>query len=253
MAKLDLESFIGTEKINKIDERYLIVKYLYKDKTNHVFEVKFLDTKNVQSLTLNQIRNGTGLDLVQRKKLKRIKVELDLKIRNRLIKKSKDTEIIPNLDFKRCLGLDLATYTCGVAYAVNGQLKASKNIVADKTKNSYERTNFIVDEIVKIIVKGKVQTVILEGIYLGLNSSILIMLAELRGALIDKLVSLKVDWITVSANKWKNHYKDMPYTRDEQKEFSMKEFENIMKRVARTDDEADATLMLKAIIEQGRG
>lgn len=88
--RIDIEEYVGKTFENKIGEKFKVIKYLFKDKTNHCFDVEFVGTKNVQLGTLNQIRNGTCIDVVQKKKIKRLQTELDLRKRNRLVKQAKN-------------------------------------------------------------------------------------------------------------------------------------------------------------------
>ena len=76
--KLDLNEIVGKEFENKYNEKFIVNKYLFKEKTNHCYEVRFLLTNNIQMATLNQIRNGTCRDIVERKKQKRLKTERNL-------------------------------------------------------------------------------------------------------------------------------------------------------------------------------
>ena len=93
--KLDLNEIVGKEFENKYNEKFIVNKYLFKEKTNHCYEVRFLLTNNVQMATLNQIRNGTCRDVVERKKQKRLKTERNLRERNKLVAKTKKVCVIP--------------------------------------------------------------------------------------------------------------------------------------------------------------
>ena len=71
--KINPEEYVGQEFVNKIGERYKVLKYLFKEKLNYCFDIEFAETKNIQMATLNQIRAATCVDLIERKKLKRMK------------------------------------------------------------------------------------------------------------------------------------------------------------------------------------
>ena len=88
--KIDVNEIVGKRFKNKNDEEFYVIKYLFKEKTNYCYDIEFIETKNIQMATLNQIRKGTCIDIVQRKKMKRIQTELKLKERNRLVKQPKN-------------------------------------------------------------------------------------------------------------------------------------------------------------------
>ena len=248
MARINVEEFVGKVFKNKIDESFLITKYLFKEKTNHCFEIEFFDSKNIQMATLNQIRNLTCLDLVQRKKMKRIKTELELKQRNKLVKKIKKQIIIPDdLDTKNILSIDLASRSVGIAYSKQGEIVRWKTIKADDD-DFRVRGHKIITEIVDILKKGKIEVVILEDIYLGLNSNILTMLAELRGMLTYHTLELGIELLIIPAVLWKNRFIDCPATRQEQKQYMMNKFKHFTGKNADSDDVADAYCMIKGMM-----
>lgn len=246
--KILVEDYIGKEFANKIDEKYQILAYLFKQGANHCFDIKFLDTGNIQMATLSQIRSGTCLDLVQRKKMKRIKTELELKERNRLVKKAKSQTVIPeDLDKKNILSIDLASRSVGIAYSQNGRIVRWKTIKAEDI-DFRKRGHRITKEIAEIMKKGKVELVVLEDIYLGLNSSILTMLAELRGMLTYNVQEMGIELLIIPAVLWKNKFIDCPTTRAEQKKYMMSKFYFFTGETADSDDVADAYCMLKGLL-----
>lgn len=87
--KIDVNEIVNKRFKNKNDEEFYVIKYLFKEKNNYCYDIEFIETKNIQMATLNQIRKGTCIDIVQRKKMKRIQEELRLKERNRLVKQPK--------------------------------------------------------------------------------------------------------------------------------------------------------------------
>lgn len=244
--KINTNDFVNQNFKNKKNERYFVTKYLFKEKTNYCFEIKFYETNNTQMATLNQIRNGTCKDIIQAKKIKRLKTELELRERNRLVKKAKKICIIPtDLNKKKVLAVDLATRSTGIAYAVNGKIVRWKTILAENG-SFRERGTLITSELINII--NKVDVVILEDIYLGLNSSILSMLAEVRGMLTYHLVKNKIELLLIPPVLWKNRFQNMPTSRNEQKHFVKTKFFEFTGEEAETDDVADAYMMLKACL-----
>lgn len=246
--KIDPEEYVGQEFVNKIGERYKVLKYLFKEKLNYCFDIEFIGTGNLQMATLNQIRNNTCFDLIERKKLKRIKTELQLRERTRLVNKAKHTCVIPNnLKEKNVLAVDLSTTSTGIAYSRNGVIVRWKTIKSDYV-DFRERGLEIVRELVKILEKGMIDTVILEDVYLGLNSDVLTKLSEVRGMLTYHIKKLNLDLLLVPAVLWKHRIEGVPNHRQEQKEFMMKKFFEYTGVEADSDDSADAYMMLRACL-----
>ena len=252
--KIDVNEVVDKRFKNKIDEEFYVIKYLFKEKTNYCYDIEFIETKNVQMATLNQIRKGTCIDIVQRKKMKRIQTELKLKERNKLVKQPRNQVHIPsNINQINVLSIDLATRSVGIAYACKGKIVRWKTIKAD-LEDFRERGYLIINEIVKVLetskkIKGAaIDLVIVEDTYLGLNSSIISILSEIRGMLTYNLKKLKIDLLLVPAVFWKNKFDNLPLERKEQKEFMMSKFNEFTEKIADSDDVADAYMMLKACL-----
>ena len=252
--KIDVNEIVDKRFKNKIDEEFYVLRYLFKNKTNHCYDIEFIETKNVQMATLNQIRKGTCIDIVQRKKMKRIQTELRLKERNRLVKQPRNQVYIPsNINQINVLSIDLATRSVGIAYSYKGKIVRWKTIKVE-LDDFRERGYLIVHYIVSVLesskkIKGaEINLVIIEDTYLGLNSSILAMLSEIRGMLTYNLKKLKIDLLLVPAVFWKNKFDNLPLKRKEQKEFMINKFNEFTGKVADSDDVADAYMMLKACL-----
>lgn len=246
--KINPEEYVGQEFVNKIGEKYKVLKYLFKEKLNYCFDIQFIGTGNLQMATLNQIRNNTCFDLIERKKLKRMKTELQLRERTRLVNKAKNTCVIPNnLRYKNVLSIDLSTTSTGIAYSKNGTIVRWKTIKSDYI-DFRERGLEIVKQLVEILEKGMIDVVILEDVYLGLNSDVLTKLSEVRGMLTYHIKKLNLDLLLVPAVLWKHRIEGVPNHRQEQKEFMMKKFFEYTGVEADSDDSADAYMMLKACL-----
>ena len=252
--KIDVNEIVNKRFKNKIDEEFYVIKYLFKEKTNYCYDIEFIETKNIQMATLNQIRKGTCIDIVQRKKMKRIQTELKLKERNRLVKQPRNQVHIPsNINQINVLSIDLASRSVGIAYSCKGKIVRWKTIKAD-LEDFRERGYLIVNEIVNVLetskkIKGAaIDLVVIEDVYLGLNSSILSILSEIRGMLTYNLKKLKIDLLLVPAVFWKNKFDNLPLERKEQKEFMMDKFNEFTREIADSDDVADAYMMLKACL-----
>ena len=253
-GKIDVNEVVDKRFKNKIDEEYYVVGYLFKEKSNHCYDIEFIETGNKQMATLNQIRKGTCIDLAQRKKMKRIQEELRLRERNRLVKQPKNQVNIPkNIRELNVLSVDLATKSVGIAYAFKGEIVRWKTITSN-LDNFRDRAYSITKEIVEIleyskkIEKAKIDLVVIEDTYLSLNSGVLAMLSEIRGMLTYHLKKLKIDLLLVPAIFWKNKFKDLPVDRKHQKDFMMSKFKECTGEIPDSDDVADAYMMLKACL-----
>lgn len=248
MAKLNVEEIVGKEFENKYNEKFIVNKYLFKEKTNHCYEVRFLLTNNIQMATLNQIRNGTCRDVVERKKQKRLKTERNLRERNKLVAKTKKVCVIPkDLNTKSVLSIDLSSTSTGIAYSHQGKIVRWKTIKSDKD-DFRERGFEIVGEIVEILEKGKIDYIILEDVFLGLNSDVLAKLSEVRGMLMYHIKRLGIEYLIIPPILWKNRFEGVPLHRKEQKEFMMQKFFEYTGIEADSDDAADAYMILKACL-----
>lgn len=252
--KIDVNEIVDKRFKNKNDEEFYVIKYLFKEKTNYCYDIEFIETKNIQMATLNQIRKGTCIDIVQRKKMKRIQTELKLKERNRLVKQPRNQVHIPsNINQINVLSIDLASRSVGIAYSCKGKIVRWKTIKVD-LEDFRERGYLIINEIVKVLetskkIKGAaIDLVIVEDTYLGLNSSIISILSEIRGMLTYNLKKLKIDLLLVPAVFWKNKFDNLPLERKEQKEFMINKFNEFTREIADSDDVADAYMMLKACL-----
>lgn len=92
------------------------------------------------------------------------------------------------------------------------------------------------------------EVLVIEDIYLGLNSNVLITLAEIRGALFYSCQKLGISIIKVPSSRWK-HYYNMPVGRQEQKARAIELFTEKTKEHCTSDDIADSFLMLEYILQ----
>ncbi len=249
ISTIDVNEIVNKEFINKYGEKYIVINYLFKEKNNYCYDIEFTGTHNRQMATLAQIRNGTCRDVAERKKIKRLKVELQLRERNKLVTKAKKVCTIPeNLHEKNILAIDLSTRSTGIAYSYQGQIVRWATITAEN-EDFRERGLEIVEKIAHVLKTGKINYVILEDVYLGLNSDVLTKLSEIRGMLMYHIKKLGIEFLLIPAVLWKHKYKDIPATREEQKEFIMDKFFEFTGEVPGSDDAADAYCMLRACIK----
>lgn len=250
MSKLNLNEIVNKEYINKYGEKFKVLNYLFKEKNNHCYDIEFLETHNRQMATLNQIRNGTCRDIVERKKVKRLKVELQLRERNKLVVKAKKVCVIPsNLHEKNVLAIDLSSSSTGIAYSQRGRIVRWMTIKPQDNSDFRNRGLEIVEKIVQILKSGKIDYIILEDVFLGLNSDVLCKLSEVRGMLMYHIKKLDIEFLLIPAVLWKHKYSGMPATRQEQKRFIMDKFFEYTGETPDSDDVADAYCILMACIK----
>lgn len=246
MAKVNWADKVG-ETFQTKNWGVITLKEYVKDGKNHLYKIKFNDTGNEELINWNSIKSGTCIDSVQRKINKQRAEQIRLKERNRLIKQKGDGFDVTGIDKNaRILAVDLATQKVGVSFARQGEIVASRLIKAD-SGDYRTRGHKIVAEIVGMLKKGKIDVLVIEDIYLGLNSSVLEILAEVRGMLTWHCIDLGVKIVSVSASRWKHHF-NMPTYREEQKEFAMNYYYRATGQVADSDDVADAYMLLKFIL-----
>lgn len=249
ISRIDVNEIVNKEFINKYGEKYIVINYLFKEKNNYCYDIEFTGTHNRQMATLAQIRNGTCRDVAERKKIKRLKVELQLRERNKLVTKAKKVCVIPSdLHEKNVLAIDLSSTSTGIAYSQKGHIVRWMTITA-QSDDFRQRGLEIVDKIAQILKTGKIDYIILEDVFLGLNSDVLCKLSEVRGMLMYHIKKLGIEFLLIPAVLWKHKYSGIPATRQEQKQFIMDKFFEYTGEVPDSDDVADAYCILRACIK----
>ena len=246
--KIDVNDIVG--KIFKMlsEHEIVVLNYQHKEKTNHLYEVQFLETKHIYLATRKHILEGNVKDLKRIKQLKRIETEQKLKERNKLTKKSKESLIVPNLKNKNIMSIDLASYSTGITIMLkNGKTKTTT--ISDNNENFRIRAVNIIKKVDEYIKHCRIDICIVEGQYLGLNSNVLKKLSQIYGMLQYCLLNNNVEFYEVQPNVWKHHF-NFPVNRKEQKEFSKILYKNWTGEEPNNDDEADSLCLLKFIIDK---
>ncbi len=252
MNKIDYKGKVNSTFNSYIHGKAKCIEYKGVDeKKKHWFLMKFENTGNKELFHWNQIRTGKFRDSKLLKTIKAKNTQQKLKERNRLVKSYKNKCIIPvNLKTKNILAVDLATKSVGLAYSKKGEIVRWKTI-SSQNEDFRIRGVEIVGEIVDILKTGMIDMVILEDVYLGLNSSVLAMLSEVRGMLTYHIKDMWLDLFIIPPILWKNRIKDCPVGREEQKKFMMDKFFEYTGVEADSDDSADAYMMLRACLYMG--
>jgi len=249
MARIDYKSIVG-KKINT--ENYgifTISEYLGKDeKKKHWYSGIFQDTGNEEKVHYQNIIKKNMTDKRLKKLNKQKEVQKNLKERTRLTKKHKSSYNLEGLENKIVLSIDLATKSTGVAMSINGTIKKT-GIISNNGSDITTRSHAIVKSIVENIQRLKVDVVIIEDIFLGMNSSVLVRLSEIRGMLLYHLINLGIRYEIIPAIAWKSYY-DLGSGRETQKRRSIELYKEYSGKTAGSDDESDAYLILKYALEK---
>jgi len=225
------------EFVGKDYGKFKVVEYENLNK-KHMYLIKFHNTGNEQWINYTKLRkNETITDkklMKDKAKLKRIK---QLKQRN-LITKKRTTHQSPRIYQNECvLVLDASTTSTGYCVVNQGNVVRHGTIIPNAKHHLTARMKYIDDKIKELIEIYKVEKIIIEDIYLGLNSNVLVILAELRGV-------IKTCWLpmlNVRAIDWKK-YHNVEKRNDRGKSSSMDITIAKGYRIS-TDDESDAILM----------
>lgn len=246
--RIDPNDLIDKEFKMLSENAIKVLNYQHKEKSNYLYEVEFTETKNKYLASRKQILDGKVKDLIRIKQLKRLDIERQLKERNKLTKKAKETLVIPNLKNKNVLSVDLASYSTGITIMLkNGKTKTTT--ISDNNEDFRIRAVNIIKKVDEYIKHCKIDICIVEGQYLGLNSNVLKKLSQIYGMLQYCLLNNNVEYYEVQPNIWKHHF-NFPITRNEQKEFSKILYRNWTGEEPANDDESDSFCLLKFMIDK---
>jgi len=244
--RIDYAGQVGEVFDSSIHGKAKVIEYLGKDdKKKHMFKIKFMNTDNHNIVPWNALRSGKFRDIELLKQIKIKNTTQKLKERNRLIKKSKIKYNLTDLDKGYLLSIDFATKYIGVSLFEDGEHLISREYHADGKLPPRERVSYLVDKILDIIkFTGNEVKVVIEDIYLGLNSKILVMLAEARGQLIRELVKrkIRVEFIPATVVR---HYFKAPINRNDIKKWAIEVYKQDTGIETTSDDLADSYILGK--------
>lgn len=230
--------------INSIDQEYEVLSYEGKEKKGtaykHYYKIQFISTKNEYLEDRQKVRTGKCKDLLQIK-LEKAKIkQIKLKQRARVTKRDKNVLKRFNFDSKAILSLDLSTKSSGWCLGTKAAIKEF-GCISHESTDWRERNYKTILEIEKIIKNHKVDIVFIESTFLGLNSSVLEKLCELRGGVFKLIMKYGCEYEVIMPNTWK-HYHLLSTTRAEQKAESIDKASKILKSRV-NDDIADSCLL----------
>jgi Holliday junction resolvasome RuvABC endonuclease subunit len=239
-----MEKIVNEVFRNVNDREYRVLSYEGKEKKGkaykHFYKIQFLDTKNEYLEERTKVRTSKCKDLLHIKLMKSKIKQQKLKERARVTKRDKNTLKRFNFDSKTILSLDLSTKSSGWCVGSKTCIKAFGCISQD-SNNWRERNYNTIVEIEKLINTYKVDIVFIESTFLGLNSSVLEKLCELRGGVFTLIMKYNCEYEVIMPNTWK-HYHNLGVGRQEQKAASIRKASSILKSKV-NDDVADSCLL----------
>jgi len=251
--RIDYAGQVGKVFDSSIHGKAKVIEYLGKDdKKKHMFKIKFLNTYNHNIVPWNSLRSSKFRDIELLKQIKIKNTTQKLKERNRLIKKSKIKYNLTDLDKGYLLALDFATKDIGISLWENAEHLISKEYHADGKLPPRERVSYLVDKILDVIkFTGNEVNVVIEDIYLGLNSKILVILSEARGQLIRELVkrNIRVEFIPATVVR---HHFNAPINRNDIKKWAIEVYKQDTGIETTSDDLADAYILGKFCCENSK-
>ena len=240
MAKrIDYTALVGTTIKTLEYGEALILDYEGKDlKGIQWYRVRFENTSNEELQRYSNIRKGKIVDSKLKKLEKSKRVQIKLKKRNKLIKKSGSAFNIEGLKNYNLMALDFATMSIGLSIFINGKHKGTTGIKSNHS-DFRVRTVEIVDKILIGIDKYNINCVVIEDIYLSRNSNTLKILAEARGMLMYNLIKRGIRKEIIPASVWQYHL-NFPKCREDIKKESLKRYNEKFKTCIECDDLSDS-------------
>lgn len=202
----------------------------------HKFKIRFAINGKLKTVNYQQIRSGSVVFSFPKAKVNPTKAKAKPK------KIPKEKKKI-NSDGLRLMGLDIATSKTG--YSVFNNTSLINSGMIRKTGDKYKRINKMCDEIMFRIAENNVNHVVIEDIYLSDKGETGVTaykcLANIQGALIDRLITAKIDYTLVLAVQWKSFFKIMK-RRDDGKDAAIELVKNMTGKVF-FEDEAESILI----------
>ena len=219
---------------------YVVMSYEGKKDKVHYYNVKFIDTGNIQLEPRAKVKAGKCKDLLAIKLQHSIEKKVKLKAKTKLSKHN-ETQY-KHFDFKdkNVLALDQASNT-GWCIIRNNTVK-EYGLIEKTCQDFIENAYYVTCEIYKLIYMNKIDIVIIEAVFSGLNSDILAKLSTLKGMILNIIMRNHCEFEIINANHWK-HYHNLGDDRKTQKANSVKKAREILKGKDINDDTADAILI----------
>lgn len=146
------------------------------------------------------------------------------------------------------LSLDVSTTNTGFALYENGVLR-TYGTLSHKSKDWVERVRFMAKTASTLYNIGNITHVVVEDTYVSKNVNTVKKLCLAQGIIIGALPNAKL--IQIYPTQWKSHFglTKKKTKREEQKDTTMTIAEALTLQSITNDDEADAVLMGKYVID----
>ncbi len=261
---MDYIEIISTRTYNRESEKYgkyKVIKYLGLVGKSHKYTIKFKDSGNVKDVSIALIKSGKVIDTELKAKT--------TKKNNRLKKKESKASYNEKVKYlhqpRNLLSLDLASVSTGYCVARKGKIKDygyfyMQSHTSGNPSSLTERLNFMKVNIIKLIKKYKIDSVVVESVpFLG-NQRVLFVLAQIRSLIIDYCYENDIQTISIEPRTWEysmwdNRFGDLDtkeknlqtalkdYKIDFRKKFSGKTTSETRKKV--WEDPCDAFLIMQ--------
>jgi len=241
MAKNKYYDLIGVLRTSESFGEYKVLEVVENGSQVKLwlFKIVFEDTKHEYFEKWDKIRKNKVKDLKLIKQQKAEKTRKKIIERNRLVKKNTSHYSLENINTKYTLMLDWSTSNTGISLWEGSEHLISKSYGSEN--NCFRtRSNEISKSVCSILDYCDNDVVVLiENLYLGLNSSILSILAESRGYITKELIERNIRFELIPATKVR-HDMNAPIHRGDIKKWAMEFYKEKTGLIAEDDDLADA-------------
>ena len=219
---------------------YVVMSYEGKKDKVHYYNVKFIDTGNIQLEPRAKVKAGKCKDLLAIKLQHSIDKKVKLKQKTKLTKHNETQYKRFDFKDKNVLALDQASNT-GWCIIRNNTIK-DYGLIEKRYEDFIENAFCVTKAVESIMARYNIDIVIIEDVFSGLNSNILAKLSMLKGMLLGEILNAECEFEIINANHWK-HYHNLGDDRKTQKANSVKKAREILKGKDINDDTADAILI----------
>lgn len=184
---------------------YKVEEYKGEIAGKHKYKIRFVECGRVKTVLYEQIRSNTVTY-----SFRTPKIEPNKKI---IKKKNKDElspimQLIPSFNL-RVMALDMATQKTGYCCFAGDNL-INYGLIQKSDSNRYKRIEKMIDEIMFRIKENNINFVVVEDVFLktdnARNVKVLIVLANIQGALLYHLSKNGIKYELVSPSTWKSSF-----------------------------------------------
>lgn len=228
---------------------FLVLEYIGKDK-DYMYKIKFINTNNEEIVNRKSIISLSCVDKKEKerasKENKKNKQKEEFTRRRHMNKMKGKETYYSTKDNIKVLSLDQSSNYTGYAIWENKKI-IDYGLIDLKTKEySYlEKAITVESLIIDMVKKYKIDLVVMEDIYLGMNLEVFKVLCVVQSNLMISLIKNETDYILASAPQWKPFAGITALAKDRktQKELSLKIVKSKFNIDCTHDDVSDAILI----------